>query len=179
MTVLLVVLALIVVAALVLAVELLRPEPVSEQGLADLNHALTSGRDYEPLLRLFEDPDYFPVEQLPGGSACGPQDRGRLMRTYLRRLRGDFLTAWAVCRLLAPISQERDPRRKLFRYWLSFHWLLVRVWVTTYVGQSAPAASQVQRLTAVFGDLRQWASALRQLDAGLGVGASRARRIRI
>jgi hypothetical protein len=128
---------------------------------------------------LFEDRDYFPVQQLPGGAASGPKDRGRLMRMYLKRLRGDFLTAWVVCRLLAPVSQEPDPMRKLFRYWLSFHWLFVRVWVTTYAGQSAQAAGQVHRLAAVFGDLRQWASALRQLDASLGIGASRARRIRI
>jgi hypothetical protein len=174
MTVLLVLLALVLLAALVLAVELLRPEPVSEQGLADLNQALMSGQDYEPLVRLFVDRD-----ACPDAAARTPQNRGRAMRMHLNRLRGDFLTAWAVCRLLAPICQEPNPMRRLFRYWLSFHWLFVGVWITTYSGQSAQAADRVRRLVTAFGDLRQWASALMQSDTGLGVGAGRARRIRI
>ena len=179
MTVLLVVLALVVVAALLLATELLRSEPVSEQGIAHLNQALTPGRDYEPLVRLFVERDSYPVEQLPGGAGCLSKDRGRLMRMFLKRLRGDFLIAWVVCRLLAPISQEPDPMWKLFRHWLRFHWLFAKVWVTTYAGQSVQALSQVNRLVAAFDDLRLRASALMQLDAGLGVCASRAGRIRI
>ena len=173
MTLLLVLLALILLAALVLAVELLRPELVSEQGLADLNEALISGQDYEPLVRLFDDRDG------PDGASCAPKDRGRAIRIHLNRLRGDFLTAWAVCRLLAPICQEPNPMRKLFRHWLSFHWLFLRVWITAYSGQSAQAANRARRLVAAFGELRQWASALMQFDTALGVGGSRARRIRI
>ncbi len=165
MAVLLVVLALVVVAALVLAVELLRPEPVSEQGLADLDQALTPGREYEHLAPLFE-------ERLS-------KDQGPLIRKQLKRLRGDFLTAWAVCRLLAPISQEADSAPRLFRCWLSFHWLFVAVWVKTYAGGSPRAVSQVHRLLVSFGDLRQRASALMQLDAGLAANASRTERIRI
>lgn len=173
MTVLLVVLALIVVAALVLAVELLRPEPVSEQGLADLNQALAPGRDYEQMVRLFEDRDY-----RPAGKPLAVE-QGPLMREYLKKLRGDFITASAVCRLLAPISQEPDSAPRLFRRWLSFHRLFVVVWVTTYGGQSSLAVGQVQTLLATFCDLRQRATALMQLDAGVGANSSRTARIRI
>ena len=173
MTVLLAVLALIVVAALVLAVELLRPEPVSEQGLADLNQALTPGRDYEQMVRLFEDRDYRPAEK-PLEAGQGP-----LMREYLKKLRGDFITAWAVCRLLAPISQEPDPAPKLFRRWLSFHRLFAVIWVKTYAGRSSQAVVQVQALLGAFRDLRQRAAALMQVDAGLSANASRTTRIRI
>ncbi|MDA0207281.1 MAG: hypothetical protein O3A53_12950 [Acidobacteria bacterium] len=112
MTVLLVVLALIVVAALLLAAELLRSEPVSEQGIADLNQALTPGRNYEPLVRLLTERDSYLVEKLPGGDRCLAKDRGRLMRMYLKKLRSDFLIAWVVCRVLVPISQEPYPMWK-------------------------------------------------------------------
>jgi hypothetical protein len=172
MTVLLVVLTLIVVAALALAVELLRSEPVLEQGLADLTQALAPGRDYEPMVRLFEGRDC-----VLDGVAGLPQDRGRAIRMHLKRLRGDFLTAWAVCRLLAPIGQEPAPMRKLFRHWLSFHWLFVRVWTATYTGQGGQVVSQVQRLVTASGVLRQWAGALMRLDAGVSAGG--AGRIRI
>lgn len=160
MTVVVVVLSFIVVAALVLAVELLRPEPVSEQGLADLNRSLAGGRDYEQLARLFEQ-------------SLSP-DLGRLTRKHLKRLRGDFLTAWAVCRLLGPISQERDPTPRLFRCWVSFHWLFAAVWVKSYWGRSAEAASQANRLLDVLGALRRRAAALMQLDARLAASGSRA-----
>jgi hypothetical protein len=179
MSALLVVLALIVVAALLLAVELLRPEPVSERRIADLSQALTPGRDYEPMVRLFEERAYCPVEQLPSGAARLSKDRGRVMRMYLKRFRGDFLTAWGACRQLAPISKEPNPTRKLFLYWLRFHWLFARVWVATYAGQRVQAVGKVNRLVAAFGDIQQWASALTQIDAGSGVGASPTRRIRI
>lgn len=174
MTILLVVLVLIVVAALVLAVELLRPEPVSEQGLAELNQALSSGRDYEPMMRLFEERDFRTIEHLPSGSKRLSQKRGHVMRLYLKRLRADFLTAWAVCRLLAPISQEPDPVLTLFRYWLSFHGLFAMVWLKTYTGQNSHAVSQVNHLVAAFGDLRLGATQLMQLDADLVASASRA-----
>lgn len=173
MTVLLVVLALIVVAALVLAVELLRPEPVSEQGLADLNQALTPGRDYEQMVRLFEDRDYRPAESLQS------VDHGPLMREYLKKLRGDFITALSVCRLLAPISHQPDPAPRLLRRWLSFHRLFAVIWVKTYAGQSVHAVQQVQLLLAMFCDLRQRAAALMQLDVGLRANPTRTTRIRI
>ena len=146
-------------AALALAVELLRPEPVTEQGLADLNQTLTPGRDYEQLVPLFE-------ERL--------STDGRLLtRKQLKRLRRDFLTAWAVCRLLGPISQKADPAPRLFRGWLSFHWLFAVVWVKTYLGQSPQTANQIGQLVAVFGDLRRRAAALMQLDAKLSADTSR------
>lgn len=160
MPVLLIVLALVVAAALALAVKLLRPEPVSEQGLAGLNQSLAGGRDYEQLPRVLE-------ENLSS-------DRGPLMRKQLKRLRGDFLTAWAVCRLLGPISQELDPGPGLFLYWLRFHWLFAAVWVKTYGGHRAKAAVQVNRLLAVFDVLRRRATSLMQFDAGLAAGGSRA-----
>lgn len=160
MTVLLIVLTLIVVAALVLAVELLRPEPVSEQGLADLNQSLTGGRDYDELARLFEERP--------------TKDSGTLMRVHLKSLRGDFLTALAVCRLLTPIKPEPDPTPRLFRCWLSFHWLFAAVWVQTYSGHNAQTAGQVRRLLTVFDHLRQRATALMQLDARLTTSTSQA-----
>lgn len=158
MTVLVLVLALIVVAALAFAVKLLRPEAVSEQGLADLNRSLARGRDYEQMGSLFE-------ERLPA-------EQGPVMRRYLKRLRGDFLTAWAVCRLLGPISQEADPAPGLFRCWLSFHGLFAVLWVKTYIDQSPHTDGQFNRLLAVFGDLRRRAAALMQLDAGIAAGPS-------
>lgn len=127
------------------AVKLLRPEPVSEQGLADLNRSLAGGRDYERMEPLFE-------ESLSA-------EQGPVMRRYLKRLRGDFLTAWAVCRLLEPIGLEADPRPGLFRCWLSFHGLFAVIWVKTYMDQSRQTAGQVNRLLAVFGGLRRRAHA--------------------
>lgn len=160
MTVLLIVLALIILAALVLAVELLRPEPVSEQGLAELNQSLAGGRDHGQILLLFK-------EDLSA-------DRGPQMREHLSRLRGDFLTAWTVCRLLGPISRERDTTVKQYSYWWNFHWLYLSVWIKTYGGHRSQAARQVQRLLAVSSGLRDRATALMQLDAGLATGGSRA-----
>jgi hypothetical protein len=126
------------------------------------------------MVRLFEDRDLRPVEQ--GRLAI---DQGPLMRKYLKGLRGDFLTAWAVCRLLGPISRERDSSRRLFRCWLSFHWLFAALWVKTYASRSTQAVSQVNRLLDALGDLRGRATALMQVDAGLVANASRATRIRI
>lgn len=160
MTVLLIVLAFIVAAALVLAAALLQAEPVSEQGLADLNESLAGGRDYEQMARLFE-------EDLAA-------DRGPLVRQHLKRLRGDFLTAWAVCRLLGLIGRGADPAPRLFRCWLKFHWLFAAVWVKSYGGHRTRAAGQVNRLLAVFGILRRRAASLMQLDAGTPASGSRA-----
>jgi hypothetical protein len=173
MTLLLALLVLIVVAALVLAVELLRPEPVSEQGLAELNQALSSGRDYEPMMRLFAERDFRTVAEMPRGAKRLARQRGRVMRLYLKGLRGDFLKAWALCRLLAPISQEADPVLKLFRNWLSFHGLFALVWLKTYTGHNSQAVSQVNHLVTAFGELRQGAATLMQLDAELVASASR------
>jgi hypothetical protein len=160
MSALLIVLALIVLSAFVLAVELLRPEPVSEQGLADLNQSLTGGRDYERMPSLFE-------ENLSA-------DRGRLMRQHLKQLRGDFLTAWAVCRLLAPISRDANPAPRLLYCWLRFHWLFATVWARTYWGSRAPAVSQANRLLTVLANLRRRAAALMHRDAALAANGSRA-----
>jgi hypothetical protein len=167
MTVLFIVLGFIFLAASVLAVELLRPEPVSEQGLADLNQALLPGRDYEQMVRLCDDSAFLPV------------DRGSLMRKSLKRLRGDFLAAWAVCRLLAPISQAADPAPRLFLGWLRFHWLFAAVWVKTHAGLRSQAVSEVIQLLAILGDLRRRAAGLMQLDAGAAANGSRTTRIRI
>jgi hypothetical protein len=160
MSILFAVLALIVVAALALAVELLRPQYVSEQGLADLNQTLTRGHAYEQLASLFEEPL--------------STDRGLPTRKQLKKLRRDFFTAWAVCRLLGPMRQEADPTSRLFRSWLSFHWLFAAVWVKTYLGHSPPTVSQIERIVAAFGDQRQRAAALMRLDAKLAVGGGRA-----
>lgn len=160
MTFLLIVLALIVVAALLLAVELLRPEPVSEQGLAELNQSLAGGRDYERMTLLFK-------EDISA-------NRGPQMREHLRQLRGDYLTAWTVCRLLGPISRERDTTIKLFLRWWGFHWLFASVWLKTYGGHSIQTACEVERLLAMSGGLRGRATALMQLDAGFATSGSQA-----
>lgn len=143
-----VVLALIVVAALALAVELLRPQPVTEQGLADLNRLLRAGRNQ----RLATDP--------------GPPTRRQL-----RKLRRDFLTAWAVCRLLGPIDRKSHSTSRLLRSWLGFHWPFTMAWIRTYLGQGAPTAGQLERLAASFDEQRQRAAALMQIDAKLAGGA--------
>lgn len=171
MTMLLIVLALIVLAALVLAVELLRPVPVSEDALNELSRSLADGRNYEPMTRLFEARDIHTVESLDGGAKRLTRQRAEVMRLYLKQLRRDFLMAWAVCRLLAPVSQEADPVVKLFHHWIKFHGLLGMVWIRTYVGHSSDAADQVKTLVAAFGDLRAGAAQLLEVDAELA-GAS-------
>ncbi len=148
MTVFFAVLALIVVAALALAVELLRPEPVTEQGLADLNRALKSGRDH-------------------GLST----NSGQPTRKQLSKLRADFVTAWAVCRLLRPTGQKADPALGLCRSWLSFHWLLAVVWINTHLFGGSTASNHIHRLVAVFGDQREQAAALMQINAEAATSA--------
>jgi hypothetical protein len=142
MTVFFAVLALIVVAALALAVELLRPEPVTEQGLADLNQALRTGRDHGLTLN------------------SGPPTRKQL-----RRLRAEFAIAWAVCRLLGTIEQRANATPGLWRSWLRFHWLLAVVWMRTHLFGSSATTSHIHRLVAAFGDQRERAAALMQIDA--------------
>lgn len=171
MTMVLIVLVLIVLAALVLAVELLRPVPVSEDALNHLSESLADGRTYEPMTRLFAARDVHTVETLDGGAKRLARQRAEVMRLYLKQLRRDFLMAWAVCRLLAPVSQEADPVVKLFRHWIKFHSLLGMVWLQTYLGHSAGAVDQVKTLVAAFGDLRAGASQLLEVDAELA-GAS-------
>lgn len=144
-------LALIVVAALALAVALLRTERVSEQGLADLNRVLTAGRAHEHPGRLVEE-------------RLAP-DQGLPTRKQLKQLRRDFVTAWAVCRVLGPIDQAAAPARGTCGSWLSFHRPFAALWLKTYLGRSSHAASQMDRLIALFGDQRQRAAELMQIDA--------------
>ncbi len=173
MMMLLIILALVVAAALVLALELLRPQATPTDDLTGLSQALAQGRDFEPMLRLFEDRDFETVADLPGGRKKLAKSRGRAARMYLRQLRGDFLQAWAICRLLAPISEDADPVVKLFRQWLSFHGLYALCWVRSLGGPAASPA-QARALVAAFSALREGAANLLEQDADLVAAASRA-----
>lgn len=172
MIMLLIVLVLIVLAAMVLAVELLRPLPVAEEGLVELSQSLADGRNYEPMTRLFDLRDVHTVNPLDRGAKRLARQRAVVMRLYLKQLRGDFLMAWAICRLLAPVSQESDTVIKLFRSWIKFHSLLGLVWMRTYVGHSASSVDQVRTLVAAFGDLREGATQLLGLESDLAAASS-------
>ncbi len=170
---LLAILALVVVAALVLALELLRPQATATDDLSGLSQSLAEGRDFEPMLRLFEDRDFETVADLPGGRKKLTRVRGQIARMYLRELRGDFLRAWAICRLLAPISEDADPVIKLFRQWLSFHQLFALVWVRS-LGGTAASPAQARALVAAFSELRKGAVNLLEQDSALVAAASQA-----
>ena len=150
MTIFFAVLALIVVAALALAVELLRPEPVTAQGLADLHRALRAGWDHGLAMNL-----------------------GRPTRKQLRKLRADFAIAWAVCRQLGPMKQRANTGPGLCGSWLRFHWLLAVVWIKSHLFGSSATTNHIHRLVAAFGAQRQQAAELMQIEAQSAAGVDR------
>jgi hypothetical protein len=99
--------------------------------------ALAAGRSaleaYQPMGRLFAPEDFAFVTEHPGASPALSRQlrrqRARVLRLYLRDLRGDFDRLYAFCRLLAPQSQDPSFASLITQQALSFYglWMVLQV----------------------------------------------------
>ena len=122
MNLLIALLALILLAAVALAAELLRKAHVADATTcAELWAGVSAQRDYRPLERLFDQTDFDLVEGRPAILSRLRGGRRRATRLFLRQLRRDFLQAWALCRILSPISPDPGLAVRLAWHWLAFH----------------------------------------------------------
>lgn len=175
MSIVIILLALIVVAGLVLAAELLRPNSAPKRLDPSLLAADQSFyASYEPMRRLFSDAD---VEALrrSGRLDLLPklyQSRRRVMSLYLRRLRSDYQRLWSICRLLTPITEEEGFTSRLLRQYVRFHALFAMIELRCALGLSLNSNHEIERLTELLAQLKQDTASLLRADAPAALSAT-------
>ncbi len=170
-----VLLALILLAAVVLAVELLRTGRTGEsRGYAELWADVSERRDYVPVDRLFEQSDFEMLAERPILAKRLRRRRRRVTRLALRQLRRDFLNAWALCRILSPISPDPGLAVRLAGHWLTFHSIYGAVMLHTSLGMTPQAAADPSQLIQAVRALQSGAAELIHAQQKLGLSATAA-----
>ncbi len=127
MTIVLIILAVLLVVAAVVGIELMRLFSGTRQSadLPELKKQYAGQDFYRPIERLFsEDDERFLANR---GMLSAErrkslrQSRCKVMKLYLRQFRSDFHEAWGVCRLLAPFSEDPDFGVNLVRQLVTFY----------------------------------------------------------
>jgi hypothetical protein len=81
---------------------------------------------YRPMSRLFADEDrIFVAAAAPKMMKQLRRERGRVLRLYLRELQGDFARVYALCRALAPKSQDPNFAASITRHAFTFYSLML------------------------------------------------------
>ncbi len=178
MPLLIAVLVFLLAGAILMAVELLRPR-TSVEGELDLD-ALRKDYSrpdpYAPMARLLssEDDQYLCYRQ----SACEHlrlrlrKGRRKALRLYVRQLSADFSTAWGLCKLLAPISQDQDFVVRLAVSAVKFHSMHLLVRATLLVGAETVVRERLAELAQMGVELRSTAHSLLDTAATWNPGAA-------
>ena len=90
------------------------------------------------------------------------------------RVRVDFLNAWALCRILSPISPDSGLALRLARHWLVFHSTYAAATLHATLGLSAPAIGEPGELVGAVRALQAGAAELIQAQHRMDVSASAA-----
>lgn len=161
MTIVLILLAVLLVVAAVIGIELMRLFSGTRQP-ADLPELKKqySGQDfYRPIERLFSEED---ERFLARRGMLSPERRKQLhrsrckvMKLYLHQFRSDFHEAWGVCRLLAPFSEDPDFGVKLVRQLVTFYRLYTKVQVQLVLHAYRPGDLGVSELVSALRQVRQ------------------------
>ena len=175
MNLLIILLAVILTAALALAAELLRTNRSNEvRSYSALWADVSAHRDYQPLERLFDQSDFALVAARPTIAQRLRKSRRQALRLFLRGVRVDFLNAWALCRILSPISPDSGLALRLARHWLVFHSTYAAATLHATLGLSAPAIGEPGELVGAVRALQAGAAELIQAQQRMDVSASAA-----
>jgi hypothetical protein len=160
-TIVLILLAVLLVVAAVIGIELMRLFSGTRQP-ADLPELKKqySGQDfYRPIERLFSEED---ERFLARRGMLSPERRKQLhrsrckvMKLYLHQFRSDFHEAWGVCRLLAPFSEDPDFGVTLVRQLATFYRLYTKVQVRLWVHAYQPGDLGISELVDSLRQVRQ------------------------
>jgi hypothetical protein len=126
-TIVLIILAVLLVVAAVVGIELMRLFSGTRQpaDLPELKKQYAGQDFYRPIERLFsEDDERFLANRgmlTPERRKELQHSRRKVMKLYLRQFRSDFHEAWGVCRLLAPFSEDPDFGVNLIRQLVTFY----------------------------------------------------------
>lgn len=152
-----------------LAVELLR----TRQG--DDASPLSANEDrlisFEPLQRLLDQEDAGMLQSNPALARKLDANRRQVLRAYLKELRAEFLRAFNVCRLLAPVSHDPEFVSSLVRSYAMFHLTYYSLWVGCVSGIPVDA-SKIMGLKQPLEQMRSRATALLDMDAALAANSS-------
>jgi hypothetical protein len=153
---------------LLLAAELLRA------GSADKRLTLGSGSDslapFGPLERLILEEDaVLPQENAKPTRRLDSRQR-RVLRAYLGELRSEFVRAFGVCRLLAPVSRDPDFLSNLLRSYVAFHFSYYSMWVSCLTGVRL-SGDQIRGLKQPLDLMRSQATELLDIDAAMSADA--------
>jgi len=172
MTIVILILGLILLGGAAMAWELLRlnraePETIDPHAWANPLRE----ESYRPMVRLFARADLDAVADRPDLAEKLVESRKRTMRLFLRQLRGDFMRAWTICRLLTPVSDDPTYAFSLIRQLLVFHGLFAVTHARCLWAFRSPIEVDVTPLVDSFSELRQGAAQLLQAADPLAVGA--------
>jgi hypothetical protein len=158
MTFTLIILTVTFLAAVWIAVDLLRPGAARslQTHAGGEGNPQVSG-SYDPVSRLLDKEDFAAVAEHADLADRLRNSRDATMRLYLRQIRGEFLQVWDVCRLLAPISPDPAFASRLTRQYWSFHVAYVSVYAQCLLPAMMPASSAADRLVSALSDLREQA----------------------
>jgi hypothetical protein len=93
--------------------------------------------------------------------------RRRILRLYLRELRGDFMEFWSLCFLLTPYAKDAEFGVTLLRQWFTFHGYYARLWLWSFNARWARVPSEVKQIAAAVQQLGQTAHRLLQTSQHL------------
>ena len=127
---------------------------------------------YRPMVRLFARADLDLVADRPDLAEKLVASRKKAMRLFLNQLRGDFMRAWTICRLLTPVSDDPTFAFSLVRRLLVFHGLFAMTQIRCLWAFRSPIEVDVAPLVDSFSQLRQGAAQLLQAADPLAVGAA-------
>lgn len=154
---------------ILLAAELLRTR--SGEGGAPTSARVSALDSFRPLERLMVEADGEMLEGSPALAKKLDGNRRRVLRAYLRELRAEFVRAFGVCRLLAPVSRDPDFLSTLLRSYAAFHLTYGVMWVTCVTGLSISPA-RLQQLRQPLDMLRSRATELLDIDAALAADSA-------
>jgi hypothetical protein len=157
----LVILSATFLAALWLAVDLMRPaDGMRSRRRSGEGDAVAAAELYEPMRRLMDESDFHYVSDQGDLAERLRLARRTAMRLYLQQVRRDFLEVWGVCRLLAPISPDPALVSRLSRQYWSFH----RAYLSVYAQFALPALvrkpAAADQLVRALADIREQAQSL-------------------
>ena len=150
---------------LLLAAELLRARKTDDG--SPLGHGADSMVQFGPLERLMLQQDEALPQECDAPARKLDSRQRRVLRTYLRELRSEFLRAFGVCRLLAPVSHDPDFLSTLLRSYAAFHISYGYMWVGCMTGIRV-SADQLEGLKQPLNLMRSRATELLDIDAAVG-----------
>src|SRR5690606_15649595 len=91
-------------------------------------------------------------------------NRRRVVLAYLRELRHEFMRAFSICRLLAPVSPDPNFIATVTRACVSFHVAYFAMYMSSATGLSLNP-ERMTNLMQPLDEMRSRASALLDMDA--------------